>query len=482
MLVGLALAGCQQSGVPSSASPARLAPRSSLIYLELTLRPQGAQRAAIESSLTRLIGHPLAPVIHSLLGSLLSNLHLSYSRDIEPWLGQRVGIVVTSFSPFNAGLIAPTDKPAAALRAVRKFALADGHHYNGGVSNSIVLRTVGDNLVVATPSAFRQIVDASRGRSLATVPAFTTDMAALPSSALVRGYIDAGRVSSALRQKVGSLPGTTSTATRVRQALDAILAKLHGTDSFSLSAAPRALMLDIHSSSVHGQAADVSGAPGQSWLAVASNFNPARIAPLLGSLRDTPGFAQLLAKVRASLGVDLLRDVLPALGPFELSIQGTSPLTLGAGLVISPHDTSAAGRVLAAIRRLAARSPSLSVQGSDRSFTITKAGLPIPRIQVAETGGRVVATVDESFSSLLSPATHLAANPRFTSALAALPAGSRVSAFVDFRTLAQLVTGLRGFIGSSSAGPILNFVQRFNYLAVGSDQATGNTRLVLALN
>ena len=475
------LAGCQQSGTPSAASPAPLAPAKSLIYLELTVRPQGAQRAAIESALTRLIGHSPDAAIQKWISRIAAQAHMNFASDIGPWLGQRIGIVVTSFSPFSAGLIAPTTKPAAALQAVKR--LERSHSHSGSVGGRVSTGTVGHNLVIATPSTFKEIVAASHGDCLADTPAFTSAMAALPSDALVRGYINSGQVSAALRRFLSSpLPGATGSSPAVRQALDALLSKLQGTDSFALSAGPKALTLDVHSSHVHGRAADVSGAPEQSWLALASNFSTAPLSPLLNSLRSSPGFAQMLAVVRAHLGIDLIRDVLPALGPYEISVQGTSPLTLGAGLVMTPESTSAAARLLAAIHRLAAMSSSLTVQGSDTSFTITKAGLPIPRIQIALSGGRIVATVDESFSSLLSPSTHLAANPRFDSARAALAPGSHVAAFIDFHALAQLLGGLSSFIGSSNTGAVVKVLGRLNYLVAGSDPAHGNSRLVLALN
>jgi hypothetical protein len=481
VLVGLVLAGCQQSGTPSAANPAPLAPANSLIYLELTVRPQGAERVAIESALTRLVGHSPDAAIQSWIARVFARAHLNYATDVAPWLGQRVGIVVTSFRPFSAGLIAPTNRPAAALRTVRR--LEKAHAHSGSMGGPVSTGTVGHNLVVASPSTFKEIVAANHGHSLADTPAFTSAMAAVPSDALVRGYVNADGVSSSLRQLLSSpLPGATSSAPLVRQALDALLAKLKGSDSFALSVAPKAFTIDVHTSHPHGSPADVSGAPGQSWLALASNLNPAPIASLLSSLRASPGFAHLLAGIRAHLGIDLLHDVLPALGPFELSIQGTSPLTLGAGLAMTPSDTSAAMRLLAAIRRLAARSSSLTVQGSDTSFTITKTGLPIPRIQVALTGGRIVATVDESFSSLLSPATHLATNPRFTAAQAALAPGSKAAAFVDFHALAKLLGGLSSFTSTSNIGGITKVLGRLNYLVAGSDPAHGNARLVLALN
>jgi hypothetical protein len=484
LLAGLILAGCQQSGTPSGASPAKLAPTNSLVYLELTVRPQGAERASVESALTRLVGHSPDAAIQAWLTRVFSRAHVNFATDVGPWLGQRIGIVVTSFSPFSAGLIAPTDKPAAALETVRRLERSHRHDASGHIGGPVSTGTVGHNLVIATPSTFREIVAANHGHSLADTRAFTSAMAAVPGDALVRGYVDAGRLSSALRKLLASgLPGATSSAPAVRQALDALLAKFRGTDSFALSAAPRALTLDVHSSQVHGGAADVRGAPEQSWLALASSFNPSSLTSLLTSLRTSPGFARLLAAVRAHLGIDLLHDILPALGPYEISIQGTSPLTLGAGLAMKPSDPAAAARLLAAIRRLAARSSSLTVQGTDRSFTITKAGLPIPRIQVELTnGGGILATVDESFAALDSPGPHLASNPRFTSALGALAPGSHVAAFVDFHALAQLLGGVSSLATGSNFGAVLNVVKRLNYLVAGSDPAHGNARLVLALN
>lgn len=483
LLVGLVVAGCGQLGTPSSASPAKLAPANSLVYLELTVGPGGAQRAAVESALTRLVGHSPDAAIQAWVTRVFSRAHLNFATDVEPWLGQRIGIVVTSFSPFSAGLIAPTDKPAAALRAVRRLERSHHHDSSRRVGGPVSAGAVGENLVIATPSTFKEILASNHGHSLADTHAFTSAMAAVPGDALVRGYMDAGRVSSALRELLASrLPGATSSAPAVRQALDALLAKLRGTDSFALRAGAKALTIDVHSSQVHRGAADVRGASEQSWLALASSFNPSSLTSLLSGLRNSPGFAQMLARVHAHLGLDLLHDVLPALGPYEVSIQGTSPLTLGAGLVMTPSDTSAAERLLAAIHGLAARSSSLTVQGSDRSFTITKAGLPIPRIQVALSGGRIVATVDESFSSLLAPATHLASNPRFTSALGALSPGSHVAAFIDFHALAQLLGGVSSLATGSNFGAVLNVVKRLNYLVAGSDPAHGNARLVLALN
>jgi hypothetical protein len=305
----------------------------------------------------------------------------------------------------------------------------------------------------------------------------------LPANALIKGYVNAGALGSILRSHVAALPGASAAAAPTRRVLTGALGKLKGAFGFSFTAAANALSIDVRSTATHpASAADASGLSGQSWLAIASMFHPAGITSLLAALAHDPGFAAVLSRFKSQVGLDLIHDVLPALGPFELSIQGTSPLSLGLGLVLNPSDPAAAGRVLAAIRRRVAQSTSLVVHGDNRHFTITKPGLPIPRIVVAQTRRKVLVTVDETFQQLLAPSTHLASNPRFTSALAQLPAGSKASVFIDFDALSQLLGSVHSLIPSSADQKILGVVQRLNYLVLGSDPASGQARLVLGLH
>ncbi|MFL5822961.1 MAG: DUF3352 domain-containing protein [Solirubrobacteraceae bacterium] len=490
LLAGLVLVGCGSS-TPTAASPAPLAPPHSLAYLELTVRPQGADRDAVESALTKLIGHSPDGALQGAASKLLAHAGLSYKDDVEPWLGQKIGIVVTHLSLTGVGVILPTDDPSAALHALRK--LGGGHltpashagvHFETATvqGDPVALGIVGQNAVIAAPSVFREIIDAYHGNSLTKTTEFASAFASLPSNSLVKGYVNAALLGSELRGLFGSTSSAMMGSLPLRQVLGAALGKLRGAFGIALSATPHSLAIDVHSTVAHrGASADVRGLPGQSWLAVASRFNPRRIIPLVSAFAQNPLFAVTLSHIREHLGIDLIHDVLPALGPFELSAQGTTALTAGAGLVVKPTDPAAAERLLAAIRRLAARSSSLVVQGTKRSFSITKAGLPIPRVVVVQTPRHVVVTLDESVSNVLSPSSHLATNPRFTAALAQVPAGSHVPLFLDFRGLSELLGGLPNFSGSSGNEKILTFVQRLDYLIVGSNPADGQARVVLGL-
>lgn len=492
LLVGLALAGCG-AGDPAGASPAPLAPANSLVYLELTLRPQGTQRAAVESALTRLLGHSPDATLQGKVGKLLTHLGLSYGSDVEPWLGQRVGIVVTKFSRDGLGLIAPTTAPSAALKAFRRAlhvqlrsASYAGVKYQECVdaSRRLAFGAVGHNAVLAAPSVFKEIVDAYHGRNaLANTAQFGSAFSAVPGTSLVKVYVNATGVGSALHTFLGALP-SPGLPPVLQQLYGAALAKLKGTLGFSLTATPHALIADVHSSVPHGgQGADVGSLPEQSWLALATG--PIKLQPiervLNAELGHTPAMRLALSRLRSKLGLDLIHDILPALGPLQLSFQGTSALSAAGALVIRSADPAAAGRVLAAIHRLVTRSASLAVQGSADNFTVTRRGLPIPRVAVTQTGGKIVITFDQSPAQALAPAAHLSTSPRLAAARADLLAGSQVPLFVDFRGLSQLAQGLRGVLGGSGANGVVSALGRLDYLVVGSSRSHGDLRLVLGL-
>lgn len=489
LLVGLVVAGCG-SGTPTATSPAPLAPTNSLVYLELTVRPQGSQRADAETALTKLLGHSPDGTLQQAASKLLGHVGLSYGQDVAPWLGQKVGVVVTSAGHSPLGVIAPTENTSAALRTLKKGLGAgasrsySGVHYELGAirQTPVAVGIVGENAVIAAPSVFRGIVNAYHGRSLAQTQSFASAFASLPPGALIKGYVNGAGLSSLVRHKLAAWPAATAGAAPVRQYLTGTLGALKGAFGFSFSATPKALSIDVRSTTTHpGPAADVSSLPGDSWLAIASNFRPNGITSLLTSLAHNPALEAGLSSFKSHVGLDLLHDVLPALGPFELSLQGTSALSLGVGLVLHPSDAAAAGRVLTAIRKKVAQGTSFVVHGNNHLFTVTKPGLPIPRIGVSQSRGRVVATVDQSFKQFLSPSSRLASNPSYASALSQLPAGSKVPVYINFSSLSTLLGSLKGFISSASDQKALGAVGRLSYLIVGSNPATGQGRLVLGL-
>ena len=491
----IALAGCGSSFAPSAGDPSQIAPPRSALYIEIVVYPQGSLRDAAERALTRLIGHSPDAALQRLAAKLFKHFGLRYSSDVQPWLGQRIGFVVTALSRAGLALIAPTSDTSAALSALRRAersahlaaASYGGVRYEQGTTprgHPVALGIVAHDAVIGGPDAFHAIVDASHGDSIAQAPGFASVFDGLPANSLIRGYINGPRIGAGISALLGAVPSTSALPSGAGAALlDIVRHQLRGECGFSLAVSPRAFTIDLRSSNPHpSHGSDVSRLPEQSWLALSTAvLGGQRARALLGaSDGQNPLFAQSLALFRQRSGFDLIHDLIPALGPLTISIQGTSIVGLAAGLTLTPSDPAAAARLLGAIYRLASRSTSLAVHGTPRFFVITKPGLPIPRITVAQVGPRVLATVDETLGQLLAPTAPLAVNPVFSRARAALPAGSNVPLFIDFRPIAMLLQSIPS-LASGSAHKVLAVVQRLDYLVLGDSPDGADDRLVLAL-
>lgn len=486
-----ALAGCGSGTPPSALDPARVVPGNAIVYAEATVRPQGAQRDGLESALTKLVGH-------SPDTNIQRAIHipgLSYAHDIQPWLGQRIGFVATAFSLGGVAFIAPTNDPAAAVAAIERAERSRGRLLISGKYGGVsyrqfpyhgvtgVIGAVGHYAVIGGTSAFRAIVNTYQGHT----PALN-----LPASgALARAYVNEPRALAA----VMTLP-TISPA--VRQQLQTVFARTHVPTSVtvSVSASAHALTADLHSSgapapSARNGAADVSGAPGNSWLAISSGNSVAKyvatglnagLMQSFGTALRARGLsaASVLGEFRRRTGIDLTNDLLPALGPFQLSVQGSTLTTLVAMLELSPSNPFAGGRLLSDVHRLVERDHSLRVIGGSQSFRFGPASLPFPIVGVADVGQRIIAKFALSNAQ---PATGtLSANPTFTGARAQLPAGSTVPAFLDFGPLAALLSQTPQFKAGGRDQTALAVLRRLDYLVVGVNSADHDVRIALGLH
>jgi hypothetical protein len=466
-------------------------PGSALAYVELTVRPQGSQRSDAQAALTRLLGRNPIPTIESKIQKAGKAQGLTYKRDIQPWLGQRVGVVVMGLSNANVGVIAPTNNTSAALAALDKAARGDhlsptsyrGVNYQVGSDRSgkpVAVGIVGHNAVAGGPTAFKAIIDASHGGSLSSNQTFSSTFGDLPSNAIARGYVNGPRLISAL----SSSPTIAALPPSVRQYLAGALGagKLRGTAVFGLTLSPKTITFEVHST-VHGRGAavaDVGGLPEQSWLALATGaLNVTQLQSLLSMQPRRTGAALNLFRQR--FGIDVVHDLLPALGPIELSVQGNALPAIQAGLSVTPSNLAAAGRVLTAIYNRIKHSKGLSVTGTPTSFVATKAGSPLPQVKVAEVGRRVLATFDETFSQFTSPTSTLSSNPAFGRAKGALPDGSHVPFFLDFSTLASLTSQIPSFQAGGSDYKAQQVIGRLDYFVVGSNPSKGDVHLVLGL-
>ena len=124
-------AGCGNDNSSSSAA-AGLAPAGSLMYGEATLKPDGDQKAAVDSLMAKFPGEGGAgDRIRTLMEKAFaeSDSGLSYKKDVEPWLGDKAAFFLSRVSADGndgegALLLATEDEDKA--RATIEKAIDDG--------------------------------------------------------------------------------------------------------------------------------------------------------------------------------------------------------------------------------------------------------------------------------------------------------------------------------------------------------------------
>lgn len=478
------LGGCGTAGpaAPSALDPANLAPASTLLYASVTVRPQGSLATRMRQTLTKLLG-PGAD--RSLLASVDKGLRtdgLSYARNVRPWLGQRVGLILTEFpqpgmpsgaTPPGMALIMPTKDPSAARAFLRKL-IRRNPGTQGRVANGYA--------VYGGALAYQQTLGLTPADSLVDSPGYRASTSQLGPDLAATVYLNLHRFAQISAQR-GGMNG--SVGGLLKQSLARIGPNAAVAAGLKLS--PAAISLDTVETGVAPgprQTADVGQLPAGSWLALSTGSAGASYEKrlragvqfgLLGALSSQGvGGSAVAGAMTRELGF-FERDVLPALGPMSLAVGGTSPLNLMAGLKLAPSSLPAATRLLGALRAQAARSPALSVSGKVGHFSVK-----VPtgsRLVVNEIHRLVVATYGfASPAAFLSPQSRLAGDPSYQRAVSQLPAGSSVPLYVSFAPITTLVALADH---QPSAARMLRVLRALDYLIAGG--VSGHTRMVLGL-
>jgi hypothetical protein len=485
--MALGACGVSTGSSPSSLDPASAAPASSVVYMSITVRPQGTERTQVEAGLHKLFGARAGAVIQREVNRLLRQTGTSYNGDVQKWLGQRIALVITALPPGafstsgslsgggvrkDIALIAPTSDPADA-GAFIKHAV---RHSPGAIGAVLG----GRYAVLGGSDAYHAVAGVlSGGASLASAPRFRSTMAGIGAAPLVAGYVNLHDYVAAL----AAMPQMQVFGSVLRSALSR---SGRGVAGFGVSVNARTVALDVASGGIKqhpgGSPASVSGLPGDAWLALAGG-NGLGSWEISSSLRlgleaaiahsHLPAFALAGIEQRIML---VEHEILPALGPLSLSVSGTNPLGISAGLEMKPASLPAATRLLAQLRALLAKQPSLQVSGPPTNFS---ALLPTgSRAQVAVNGGRVVLTYGfADQGAFLHPAAPLAASAVYRQASAQLPAGASVPMYLAFGPITSIVQLTDH---SPSATKTLTTLRRLSYLIAGS--APGHLRVVLGLN
>lgn len=429
LVAALAVAGVASAAVfkltAGGARADEVVPASTLAFATLDLDPSAAQKVDAARFLRKfpqlrdkVDGDDLRrSMVEALLESDPSLSGIRYDRDIEPWLGDRLGIAVlppakSGDQPKVVGALQVRDEDAA-RDGLRKLDKASGGSPTG------VAYLEGYVLLAESQRTADRAADSARGRSLAENPQYSGDVEQLGETGVSSGWVDVDGIGDAVR---ASNP----------QAATALGGQgLTGRLTYTVRFSGDDLELSAKAYGMTGSR-PVSG-PGDTGLArlpattafAVGVANGERAIPaywdrLRDQLEGTPQgapFGQLVAQAEA-VGFTLPDDLASLFGSsFTIAfdgqgLTGAGPPRFGARSVTDPDEAT---RILDQVQALA---------GPAFAQVVTRERLP---------DGVVVAT-DPGYAQELATDGDLGSEPGFTEALPGLESAD-MAMWVGIRAL-----------------------------------------------
>jgi hypothetical protein len=435
--LALGTTGCgSSSGGDENADPAKVVPSGAPIYLEVTVRPQGAQKVQVTKLLREVMrtndpGARIAKLVNASSGKL------DFNKDVQPWLGRKIGVFFTTFSGgANGAAIVATKDTGKAKAALDKDAKTDGKPDKKGsykgvdytLTGSDAQGIVGNYAVSGTLSAFKSVVDTQKdsGKALTAAPNFTQARRKLGSGGLAFLYADPSGLVSAIASS-SSIPPTVGPA--LRQAAAQIGAS---SAAAKVSAVPEAFVIDAAvlglkpSATPSGDApAALAKLPADSWLGVGIGALGPRGSAALKQAQQLSGLGGIdLNTVLKQLtgGLDIQNDLLSWMGDAGIFIRGTSLGDLGVGVEIQSTNAAkskaAVGKIAKLIRLKVKSAKVVPYRGG--GFDAAIAVVPAAKTASAIGNGVVIGDKGSTFviafgtsgvSQALKPTATLDSNP-----------------------------------------------------------------------
>lgn len=494
LVAAAAVAGCG-GGDGVEAGPAAAAPEGAPIYIDLTVRPSGSAADEARAAAEKILDteDPGAELISLLSKEAQRDLKpgetFSWEADIEPWLGERIGLFFTSLEEdAQPTLVVESRDTDAAIAANRKDkgVLGPGGEYEGHPydeeAEGTVSGAVGDFFVNGPLEGFRQAVDASRGDSLGDSDDFTEAIEELPEDRLGTLYTVPENVLEALPEAEVA-PGVRST-----------LEEIAGDDleepvSGSLGASAETIELTIRGGTEleTPESSLLGSAPADSWLALGVGDLGDRLDQLRERLEesDVEGLEQAASGIELATGASL-EELTEALGDSVIHIRGAAEPRLSGALVVQTEDPDLTGRLLGQLRGLIELSGDsgarpLSLPGGGSGLQIADPELPRP-IEIAQQGDRIVIGYGpRSAQQALGPGQSLDSAAAFEAARDRV-SDLGVDLFLGFPEVFRLAesTGAASDPDYRAAKP---YVDALEYLILGSggDDDEGEAKAVIGL-
>ncbi len=503
-------AGCG-SEEPEPSGPAQLTPPDAPLYMEVAIFPEDDRSDALASFTNRLAGirDPEGQLVTMLDAELAADTELTYSEDIEPWLGDTAAAFVRSFEPTEAAgmidaayLMSVSDSEAAQgfiddLAAADPEAPEEEREYQSitylfDPESGTAAGLLEDTLVIGTEPAFKSAVDAAAGNSLADAEDFAAEAGALDDGALAEVWVDLGTALDAASTSDGVDQAEIEAA---RAALEPLLAE---PISVSIEVGEDSVALETSAArgaGITGNTELLERMPAGSWFAVAIEGagkalqeSLASIGELGAELGDPSIDPDAIASlVEGQTGLDLNDDLLAWIGNAAFFVSGTSEDELRLGGLLQTSDPAAATKALGAARdalveQAGVKAEPPRLEGATEGFLATGPGGGAS-VELALRDDLVVGAFGgpDPATELLESGEPLTDDARFSAAQDALGGDFAASLYValqDFLVLAQ-----QGDDGDTDYDAARPYTQALDYLILGTseDDDRERTRIVLGI-
>jgi hypothetical protein len=490
-------AGCgSSSGSGGNDDPAALVPAGAPVYAEGVVRPDGKVRSDLEGALKKILrtDDPGAK-IQKLLEDSGQGEGVTFKDDVEPWLGDRVGIAVTALhngrdADYVAIVSSTDDEKADKALAKQKGDIVKrsykGVDYRFDRKEKTASAVIEHRVVIGNEGGLKSVIDGKGGDTLAESNGLSAVRSKVAQDRIGLFYLDVQGLLRTVSQSASSDP-------QVGAIVQSFAGAIPKTIGAALQAQPDALRVDAvsigtpKSASTGGSGADiVATLPGDSWL----GLGVANLGQTLDGILQTVaggggitgvGVNALLGQFQKQTGLDLRKDVLGWMGDAGVFAGGTTSADLGGALVIKTTDPAKTKRTMAVLERFARQQSdktkirSLHASGIDAGFTAQN---PTgPAVEVALAGDRFVVAIGGKgvLAQAIKPGQQLGSSPAFTAAAGKLGNGLRPSFFLDFTQVAKLIESFAGQNpGFQQAKPYLD---TFGAIVAGAkDEGSGVTR------
>lgn len=490
LILAALLGGCGGGdGDGGSSDLADVAPASTPVFIEFTLRPEGETKANIEALAKSIAGiDDLGDLIVTELESSASEEGegFDYEKDVEPWLGEQGALFLQEYEDGDFegyGAAIQTSDEDAAREFVDGQIESGDESFEDGSYEGVDFKvqedetTIGvfDGLVVFAQdeAIFRSMVDASGGESLGGEDAYTSAVSDLPGDSAADVYVDIGAL---IREAGGEIDSEAklfldSIGIEPNEAT-AVASLVPGSDYVEIDFSTNLSGEDPPS----GDASELLGSlPGDSVAAFASTEFGKRFKEGIDQVDEQgiPGQVppNQLKKVLKEAGIDL-ESIAGSIGDVGAFVQGSGESTLGGAIVLTTENESQAKNTVSNIGlflRSAGLAGITAISGEASGFSIRNSEFGREPVVVVAKGDRIAVGygLAAAMAAFETSGKTLADQPAYKEALGAL-GSTPITAFVDGPAALKLASSLvpADEEGFDEAKP---YLQKIDYLALGAE-------------